>query len=124
MIHVDDIEQALDGKMLRQIEAAFGTLLQWPEDDAVCGAGDAGELGRLLDRVTAALETDRNPMPADLVACIMVQSAGGMWLRDDRSYAAGVKAVAARSLKWRLMFAARLDPDNEGQAGFDPYPIV
>ena len=123
MIHIDDIEDALDKKTMGRIEAAFRDLVQWPEEDAVRGADEAHELELLLGRVTAALEADRKPMPDDLVTCITARSGDGMWLRDDRSYAAGARAVAARSIKWRIMFEACLGSSDEGRAVLDPYEI-
>lgn len=121
MTHIDDIEAALDRKIICRIEAAFRDLVQWPEEDAVRGANHGHELELLLDRVTAALEADRNPMPDDLVTCITERSGDGMWLRDDRSYAAGARAVAARSIKWRIMFDACLGSSDESRATLDPY---
>ncbi len=123
MTHIDDIEDALDSKGICRIEDAFRDLVQWPEEDAVRGAADGSELELLLGRVTAALEADRKPMPDDLVTCITMRSGDGMWLRDDRSYAAGARAVAARSVKWRIMFDACLDSSDEGRAVLDPYEI-
>ena len=121
MMHVDDIERALDERRFPEIEAAFRHLVQWPEEDAVRGADDADELGRLLDRVTAALEADKQEMPEHLVRSILERSGDGMWLRDDRSFAAGARAVAARAVKWRLMFAARLGPEDQDPSECDPY---
>jgi hypothetical protein len=123
MTHIDDIEDALDRKTICGIEAAFRDLVQWPKDDAVRGADDGNELELLLDRVTAALAADRKPMPDDLVTCITVRSGDGMWLRDDRSYAAGARAVAARSAKWRIMFDACLGSSDEGRTVLDPYEV-
>ena len=107
-MHVGDIEAALVERRFPQIETAFLRLVQWPGSDPVEGAEDADHLGRLLDRVTAALEADRREMPEDLALSILARAGDGAWLRDDRSYAAGARTVAARAAEWRAMFAARM----------------
>ncbi len=121
MIHVDEIEQALDTRNLGLLETAFRHLVQWPEEDVVRGADGAAELTLLLDRLTRALAMDRNTMADDLVNCIETHSGDRMWFRDDRSYAAGARAVAARAVKWRLLFESQFGPDAEGQVTVDPY---
>lgn len=107
-MHVHDIEAALVERRFPQIETAFLRLVQWPGSDSVQGAEDADQLGRLLDRVTAALEADRREMPEDLALSILARAGDGLWLRDDRSYAAGARTVAARAAEWRRMFATRM----------------
>lgn len=111
---VDDIEAVLDHRDLRGIEAVFRRLVQWPGDDAVADAEDAADLAMLLDRITAALEADRTPMPPDLVDGLIRDVGGGGWLRDDRSYAAGARAVAAARHRWTRVFTERLDCAGEG----------
>ena len=107
-MHVGDIEAALVERRFPQIETAFLRLVQWPASDPIQGAEDADHLGRLLDRVTAALEADRREMPEELARAILARAGDGLWLRDDRSYAAGARTVAARAAEWREVFATRL----------------
>ena len=116
MPHIDDIEDALDSKDLRQIEAAFCQLVQWPDKDTIDGVEDARDLACLLDRVTAALEADRTAMPENLVDCIMTRSGHCIWLQGDKSYAAGARAVAAKSEQWQVIFDAGLPSKDEGQS--------
>lgn len=106
-MHVDDIEAALDDRSFPRIEGAFSRLVQWSDRQSVRGVEDAHELGRLLDRVTAALEADAREMPEDLVASILARAGVGTWLRDDPTYAAGARTVAARAGAWRTIFVSR-----------------
>lgn len=117
---IQDIEDALDRRDISKVEAAFRALVEWPLRDAPEDAEDPDELAHLLDRVTAALEGDRHAMPQELIDEIVETDHDRIWFRDDRSYAAGARAVAAQSLHWVTKFQQRLGRTGIPECGFGP----
>lgn len=116
---VDDIETALDRRDLPTIEAAFRLLVGGADGDAVEQAEGPNDCAGLLDRVTAALEADRTPMPADLVEVLVRGAGGDAWLRNDHSYAAGARAVAADIRRWAQMVGAKPSSAEDGLSAAD-----
>lgn len=65
-MQIKTIEDALDDRDMPRIREAFHALALWPHGEPIEGAEGPGDLAGLIDRVTAALESDLAPLPEDV----------------------------------------------------------
>src|SRR6476469_904286 len=104
MMHVADIEEALDQDDIPAIQGAFRALIDFPHEEEIEGAESVQTLVRLLDRVVEALRADRNVMPA--ATCEAIQTLLSTRLLPDATYAAGARIVSEFREQWRTLYRA------------------
>lgn len=115
MMHVDDIEIALDEDDIPAIQGAFRALVDFPHEDEIEGAESVQTLIRMLDRVVDALRADRNVMPA--ATCAVLQRVLSVPIPLGSTYADGARLVGTFRDHWRALYHAHATAVDEPSSG-------
>ncbi len=106
MIPIDAIEDALDQADVREVERAFGALVDLPHGEKIGGSFSADRLDGLLGRVAKVMQFDQSPAPDVMRDAIRKQLF--LSLQKGASYANAAAIVARHRDVWRAAFLAHL----------------